>query len=272
MSENVFYIEGKGGREGPYDMLQLLRLARAGKLQTDTSVIKGNASMAFPAHMLPELSFLFEEKNIPLPTERKHKPEMIALSLIKQGYATLVNHIVLVPLAGAAVFIPFIILAVLTSIIPTYAALPLSFCAFWMTQAIFTLFVHRIVSGQRMNASFVKKQVVALLGLSIAGAGGFSLMIAAGLLLLILPGLIALSLFYITFFILNEEKQPLSHAFQTASTLLFRNFPYHLAPLVMLMGLYVLSLFLIFPLPFTMPIFIAACGHWYQKNNAEVRS
>ncbi len=196
MSENEFYIQSANGKEGPYDLMLMMRKINNGKLAPQDMIFAGDAEEARPAIQIPELTVYFDDSQEPetskadKPQKQKKaekrpktpKPEIERIidklsltSMLRDAWLFFVENQILGFLTGGVMLVTLLATLLLDTIFPTFMTTFLSCILSAYLFYLFMIFTLQRVRSQEISVNYwkgvLKKTSKPLLIASVIGCG-----------------------------------------------------------------------------------------------------
>ncbi len=265
MSEGPYYVEKGEEKEGPLDLVTVMRRIRSGKIRPNTSIYVGNETRPIRAERVPELEPFFL-RLLEGPQDARAKPAPATLDgILRAGWQFTMEHNIMTVYAGGLLLISMMFVAALTNLFGLMAGGVLAWCVFILMHHFYLIFSLRFFRGQTMGPDFINLQLAPVLASFIIGNVIFALAVALGLTFFIIPGIIVAGLFIFTPFLLLDRQCSLQEAFLESYNMVNKAGMPTLILICMLIALHFLCMVLIVPVPLTLPIFVAAVCEIYEK-------
>jgi len=266
--QNHYYIATQGAKDGPHDLVSLMRRIRAQKINRDTLIFAGDATSAVPASEIADLAMFFGHKSESKITDHHKTPLFTLSSVLHEGWRFTQEQNIMTVFAGGMALLCLLATAQLASGFGTYVGALLAWIIFVILHYFYSVFCLRLYRGQHLSADFMNNHLGPVISTLLLAAVCQAFMMAGGLTLLIIPaGIVAVWYIFVPFFIIDQRMSVVQA--MIASRLLVNKFNRrYMAAITMLVLAYIGSLILIIPIPLTMPIFTAAMIKIYEELSA----
>jgi hypothetical protein len=266
--QSQFYIAADGNKDGPHDLVTIMRRIRAGKVEMNTLIYVDDATTALPANQVDDLKAFFSHKGSTTTKEKSKVGLFTLLSVVREGVRFTLENNIMTVFAGGIALIGMLLSASLMNILGESFGGLLSWIIFVMFHYMYSVFCLRLYRGQPISADFMNNHLAPILSTVLIAAMFFALMVAGGFILLVIPALVvAISYIFVPFFIMDRKMGVMTA--MTASRLLVSKANQRSQNVIILLILaYLGSMILIIPLPLTMPIFTAAIIKIYEEISA----
>ena len=262
---NHYYIDINGKKDGPHDLVILLRRIRTNKIEKNTLIYVGSNEFPEPAHSIDDLKIFFNQKSASNDVQNKDICLFTLSSILREGWRFTMLHNVMTVFAGFIVLASMLLTSYVVSRVSDIPGALISWAIFVIFYYMYAVFSLRLYRGQPISSDFVDKQLAVILPNLLFAAVIIAFMSAGGLMLLLIPALIVLVYYiFVPFLIIDRRLTPVQA--MNASRLLAckHNGRYLKTMLVLILG-FLSSLILIVPLPLTLPIFAGAIIKVYEE-------
>jgi hypothetical protein len=257
-----FYINAESQKEGPVDLITMMRRINAQKITPETQVYVGAAPVAVPAHHVEELRGFF---NRPVEDVRLELKQQLSFSSVfRNGTQFLGAHQTTAVFAGAVLLLSIMLAQLLNELVGTVLGITAGWLFFCILQGFYLAITVRIYRGQSLSLEFMDR-VLGPISFQLIVLGVISaLLSAAGALLLIIPG--AYIFLWATFasFIAIDRQTSLGTSLSYAKQLIDKMSGSLRLKVLLALVVYVLCAFMMFPLPLIMPIMAGALCSLYE--------
>lgn len=265
-----FYIVDNGKKEGPFDLLAMIRKIRSGVVQTDTMIQTEGQASPQEAFSIPKLQDIFQEKeeadaasaNL---TFRKHSLQ----SCLRGGWmffqsnqiSTVYTGVFILALIMVTTLFHFALSGFLR--VPGYlAAAVLGFFGL----SLYMFFILRMNRGQPTDVDFMKTVVVDYFKPLITASGCIALAASFGTILLVIPGLFVLTMYIFTPLLIIDHKMEFWDAMETSRKLVLGSGIDNMGIIFALVVInFVGGLLIFLPLLFSLPVTMSALCEMYDE-------
>ena len=260
-----YYILTGDQKEGPFDLLGIMRRVRAGKIKSDTEIFIGDSEFSKRADVIDEIAPFFN-RLIEGPATARATPAASSLdALIKAGWHFTLEHNIMTVYAGGMLILVLMLTLVLISHLGLYPGVFISWCFFMILHSMYFIFSLRLFRGQTFGEDFINNQLAPVLVAVLVSSLAYATLIAIGTTLLILPGILVAAFFIFVPIILIDKQCSLGDAFKRSFAMVRKSGSKQIVTLSILLALHLLGFALIMVVPLTLPIFIAALCEMYEK-------
>ncbi|MFO0388843.1 MAG: hypothetical protein ACK502_03885 [Alphaproteobacteria bacterium] len=260
-----YYVVTNGQKEGPLDMLTIMRRVRAGKIKPDTEIFIGDSEFSKRADVIDEISPFFL-RLLEGPKDARALPGKASLgALLRAGWSFTIEHNIMTVYAGGMLLMLLMLTLVISSQIGVYAGLFVSWCIFMVLHNMYFVFAMRFFRGQTFGDDFINLQLAPALATILLSSLLLAAIIAGGIALFIVPGVLAATFFIFVPILLLDTHCSIPQAFKKSYRMVKSAGAQHIITLNMLLALHLLCFALIIPVPLTLPIIIAALCEMYEK-------
>lgn len=269
MSE-LFYIESQSGRQGPFDLVSMMKKIRNGKLAPDDSVASTLTGTAIPARQYPELSSFFNnEARIAASSYPTISYFPLLSRSVRAGWAFASIHQEVFAFAGAMLCMIIFIGIGLNHLFGLPAAITGIIVSAWTFQSIYQVFILRANRGQYFSTQFFTN----ILFPSLLPVFAISTMMAGvaiiGLDAMWIPGLILCSIFTSMYsfvpLVIADRNLPILNALSVGRDLMFQQGNAVFAVVCTLMLINTVASLLLVPFAVVMPIITAAIVNIFDE-------
>ena len=261
---NQYYIDINGARDGPHDLVTMMRRIRAGKITMDTLIFIDDSVTSLPADQVPDLKVFFSRDD-KVRTAGDPTIKLFTLrSAIHEGWRFTMRHNIMTVFAGGMVLLSALATAPVVDAFGSTFGTMFGWVMFMILHSVYLVFTLRMYRGQPIGADFVNHHLSPVLSTLLIASICIAFMIAGGFFALVIPAFfIAVYYVFVPFFII-DRRMGMIQAME-ASRLLFAKFNRRYADtIIMLVLAYLGSMILIVPLPLTTPMFAAALSKIYE--------
>ncbi len=260
-----YFVMNDGVREGPLDLLTIMRRVRAGKITASTEIYIGNSEFPERADQIDEINPFFV-RLLEGPANARATPKKANLmELLRTGWLFTVEHNILTVYAGGMLLLVLMLTLALVSHAGITAGLFISWLFFMILHNLYFVFALRFFRGQTFGEDFINLQLAPALLPIFLSTLIFASLIAAGIFMLIVPGVLAAAFFIFVPLILLDKHISVPAAFKASFAMVRKAGMHHILILCILLALHLLCFAFIMPVPLTLPIFVAALCDMYEK-------
>ncbi len=259
-----YYINSKGKKDGPHDLVTIMRRIRTGIIVPDTMVYQKEEEFV-PAYSLDDLSPFFNRPIEDIRQELSGNVRLSFSSVLEKGWSFTQEHQSLPVFAGAILLLSALFGVLINEITHNiYSGVTAGWIMFLLLQNCFFAVSLRLYRGQKSDFDFIEHTLVPILGKVAFVSVIFSFLIIIGLLLLIIPSIIIMIICaYMPMLILDYDYSVTKTIRIILSVLGKLNF-ISMFKLGLLTLLYMVSIALIIPIPIIMPIIAGGLCSVYE--------
>lgn len=267
---NQYYLDNSGIKDGPHDLVTIMRRIRAQKIGPDTPIYVGEADKPTPAGEIHDIALFFSRKlqNNEPAAAAVNIPSLSLHNILYEGWRfTTENSITTVFSGGMLLLAILISTGMVTALGPVIGSM-LSWIIFVIFHYVFLACGLRLYRGQPFSVTFLNSQLAPALPHLIFAAIVFALMMIGGFSLLVLPALaVAIIYCFVPFFILDRNLT-LIESMHASRLLVQKHNRKYQNKVAMLIFMHLGCLLLIIPVPVTFPMFIAGLAKLYEELSA----
>lgn len=259
-----YYIASDNGKEGPLDLVTLMRRIRSRKVGMDTLIFIDTAIAPLPAGEIEELRIFFGS-----PHDNTHgnfvgTPNITLSSALQAGKYFAIERNIMMAFAGSMALLCLLCSLALVEIAGPIAGGMAGWSLFVILHFVYAVFCLRLYREQPISSNYINEHVAPALPTLILSALCLAFMMAGGFLLFLFPALlVAVYYAFVPFFIIDRKMRMVEA--MVASRLLVQKHHYRYASLIACLILaYIGSLVLIIPAALTIPIFTVALVKIYE--------
>jgi hypothetical protein len=259
---NSYYIIHGDHKEGPHDLVTVMRRIRKGKISRDTLIAHTADEEPQKACTIPELIIFFESSN---QTIKSHRAGLQFSTLLKNSWQFVQEEYTLTIFSGVILLVSLLIYFVLEDTLGMLRSGVLAWVVFVVFHNIYLVFALRSYRQQTHGAEFISQFIAPILATLVLVSIMLALMIAGGLLFLIVPGIfVAVAYIFVPFLVYDRKFGPVEA--MVASRLLLQKSGRSYLPLIFLLVFcHLLCLILIAPIPVTLPMYACALSKIYEE-------
>lgn len=251
----------------PIDMVSLMRRIRSGKVTPNTLILIGDSETPVPAGEIKELARFFIDTGYD-PMDNSLRPRSITLSkALDTGWHFVMESNIMTVYAGGMLILMLMFALAMVSQFGMYVGGFIAWCVFMVTQQLYFMFTVRVFRGQTIGQDFMNHQFTPILSALVLFSILYAVLLPVGLALLIVPGLLFATFFTYVPIVLMDKQVPISKAFASSFQRVSKAGIKQIIAVSTILALHYICLFLIVPVPLTMPLFFAALIEMYEKNS-----
>ncbi len=263
---HTYYIDDNGRKDGPHDLVSIMRRIRSGKITHETLVYADEHAAAAPAGTIHDIALFFDHD-----AQQAAKASTSSLSLGKllfSGWHFVIEHNVMTVYAGGLLLLSMMATMVFTSVLGTLPGLIFGWCFFFTFHNLYLVFILRIYRRQPIGSYFIGRKLSGIFATLLFTSIVLALMIAGGSLLLIIPGIAVAVMYAFVPFLMFDYRFGVVESMHASRLLLHKHKRGYLMTLSLLMLMHLACVLLIIPLPLTLPMFAAALSAVYEELSA----
>ncbi len=266
--EKDFYISDGETLTGPFDTITMLRKVRSGAINGRTLITCDPAMPPVPACTYAELStFLHQVESTQQEPTTPPSPFKLFASMLDNGWRMVSIEPLQCVMAGGILIVVFVLSFLLAgNVHNTALQAGAAFALFYLLQSIFMAISLRLHRGQRLSAQYLESALTPALLPLMLGSFIPALSILTGLTLLIFPGLLAMVYFSLVPMLIIDKRRPPLDAMIESCKLVWHSGYNQVCALLMLSGLYMISVALILPFPVLLPVYANALAEMYDRH------
>lgn len=266
--QSYYYMNAAGMKDGPHDLVTIMRRINAGKIVASTWVFIGESSEAALAHQIDDLRGFFNQPKADIRQELVAKMHISIATALRHGIHFINEHQTMTVFAGAILLFSALFGILLNEIFGPYMAVVWGWVTFLILQGYYMVAALRTYRGQAISIDFIERNLSPIAGTLIASSMAFGLIVVGGLTLLIIPGIIALVIYAFVPFIIFDRGENIVQSAISARALLKKLDNESILKLAGMFIVYIALAALLLPIPFIMPIFAAALSSIYEDVSA----
>ena len=264
-----FYIVDNGKKEGPFDLLAMIRKIRSGAIDQDTLLMIDGQDEIQPAIEIPKLQDIFLEKE-----ESDANAQNLSLrkqslsSSLRSGWmfyqsnqiSTVYTGVFILSLILATSFFHFITSGIFR--VPGYM---MATIAGFFGLSIYMFLILRMNRGQPTDINYIKQITLEYVKPLLISSCCIAIMASVGF-LLIIPGLFIFSIYIFTPLLIVDHKMEFWDAMETSRKLVMGSGIDNMGIIFALVVINFIGGLLIFlPLLFTLPVTMSALCDMYDE-------
>ncbi|MEZ5691811.1 MAG: hypothetical protein R3D71_09135 [Rickettsiales bacterium] len=258
-----YYISSRNEKDGPHDIITIMRRIRTGAITTETIFYHNNTTIK--AGDIEEFNSFFNHPVDDIRNELTKTPSISIKKTLRKGWNFVAEHQGMSAFAGAILLFS-VLCAVLTHALMNNiaSAITAGWIVFALLQGSFLLFAICLYRGQRTSVDFIEHTIAPVMGkvalasilMSFAGIIGLPLLI---------PSLAALLIaIFIPIFML-DYNYGIGRSIKEIIKIFRKLDTESLIKILLLLGIYMVSVVLIFPIPVTMSIMAGGACYVYDE-------
>ncbi len=259
---HTYYIDVNGVKDGPHDLVTVMRRIRSGKIDPRTLIYIGESATPVEAHAVHDLSLFFEHEDPANPVARNAPPHFS--DIIHSAWQFTIEHNIMTVFAGGLLILSLLIALTVGSVIGMF----LGWIIFMVLHNLYLVFMLRLYRGQTLASDFVNQHLALVLGQLALASVVLALMMAGGFVLLLIPGVVVAVLYVFTPLLMLDYRYRMVEAMHASRLLLNKHKRGYVASIVGITLLHLVSIALILPIPLTLPMFAAALSSLYEELSA----
>ena len=260
----LYYIASGGGKDGPHDIIAIMRRVRAKKILPDTLIYSESAATPSPASSIAEIAPFFAQ------SESDHAPQHAPTlaALFGEGWRFILEYNAMTVYAGGLLLVSLLLAVGLVSAFGPVIGGLAGWLLFLVLHHIYLVFALRLYRGQTLSPYFITHQFSPVLPMLAMASVALALMMVGGLLLLIIPGIwVAITYAFVPFLIF-DRRAGLADAMHASRLLQKKYGNAYAGKIALIVALHVLCALLIIPIPLTLLLFAAALARLYEDISA----
>jgi hypothetical protein len=260
-----YYIDAGGGKDGPHDLVTIMRRIRASKIGPDTLIYAGDADRSVAASEIRDIAIFFSREQVDASTAKAALPAVTLTGVLRDALRFTFDNNIMTVYAGAMLLLAVMLASGLVTGMGATLGGMLSWIVFVILHYMFFIFTLRIYRMQPFSIDFMNSQLAPVLPVLFFSAMVLAIMMIGGFMLLIIPAvLVAVYYAFVPFFIYDRRLSLLEA--MVASRLVVQKHNRRYRRIIMLLVMmHAGALILIFPIPVTMPMFAASLARIYEE-------
>ena len=258
-----YYIEENGYKDGPHDLVTVMRRIRAKKINANTPIYVNEATDSLPAQEIAEIALFFDTTTPASITDASLTTTLS--TVIAQGWQFVTEHHIMTVYAGGLLLLCLMLASGLINALGLITGSMAAGAILMLFHNLYLLFTLRLYRGQTLSSDFINQKLAPALPAIFAASLMLSLMVAGGLFLLIIPGVIVAVMYIFVPLLVLDRSYGVVEAMYASRLLLQKHGKRYVGRIFALVALHLVCLFLIIPIPITLPIFSAAISAIYEE-------
>ncbi len=263
-----YYIDNSGEKDGPHDLVTVMRRIRAQKIGPETGIYIDDAPTPIPASQLPDTALFFSrDHHVSEPAALKHVPipALRLTNLLREGWRFTAENSIMTVFAGGMLLLTILIATGMTSAMGEVPGGMLSWLVFIMFHYVYLVCAMRMYRGQPFSVKFWNEQLSPILSMLLFAAIVIGLMMIGGFMLLVIPGiLVAVYYAFVPYFIM-DRKMSLIEAMSASRLLVQKHRGRYQLNIAALIMMHIGCVLLIVPIPLSLPMFAAALSRFFEE-------
>lgn len=260
-----FYIHSDGNREGPNDLLTMMRRIKNGKVSAGTMVSTDTMDVPMPASRLQDLAMFFDSGEKDDKSGAGERSRRSFSQFFDVGWRFISGNQNMSVFGGAIVLLTFLLGLPLYDIGGIGVAIMISSLVFFILQSIYMISALRLNRGQHINADFIQSAILANSVPLVLGSCILGVLFWVGVAFLIVPGVIMLSVYAFMPFLISDRGFSVIEAMEASRMLIARDKSAYFPTMIGLVGLHLLSCATVVLIPLTLPILAGALSELYDE-------
>ena len=260
-----YYINANNQKDGPHDLVTVMRRIRSGTILPDTLVYHGSESEPVSAFSIEEFSSFFNNPIEDVRSELDTAHQISIARTLRKGWHFTTEHQGMPVFAGGILMVAWMFGLLVHGLLhATGSGITASIIMFAFLQSCFFSVSLRLYRGQKTDLNFLEYTLAPIIGKLAFVSVTFSFLIIAGLPLLIIPGVAAmLILAYIPMFILDYDYD-VKKTINAIFSLIKKIKKSSMVKLGFITLFYMVCVALIIPIPIILPIMAGSLCSIYE--------
>ena len=258
-----YFIDASGTKDGPHDLLTIMRRIRSQKIGPETLIFVDDAAASLPATQIRDIAIFFSQSNLDN-TPKLDLPAVNLINVLRDSLRFTFDHNIMTVYAGAIVLLGILLAAGLVGVMGSYMGGLLSWIVFVIFHYFFFVCTLRAYRMQPFSLDFINKHLAPVLPVLCFSGIVLALMMFGGFLLLVVPAIIVAVYYIFVPFFIYDRRMSLVEAMVASRLLVQKHNRRYQKIIEMLVIMHVGSMILIFPIPVTMPMFAASLSKIYE--------
>lgn len=260
---SYYYINSDNEKEGPHDLVTMMRRIRTGIITSQTLVYRGDED-PISAHFFEELAHFFNNPTQDLRSDLQEKINVSIPKYLSIGWEFVSENPIVTVLSGLIFTISGLFGWILNETIGIVAAISGFWIMLMLIKSCYIVISLRIYRKQRTNITFFDKILSSIFLRLVLISLVFSILIPIGGLLFIVPLLFLTTIFIFSAMFLLDNNCNSLEAIHNSWKLIKKLDGKATFNIFILVFIYIFSMALIFPIPVMLPIFIGAMCSLYE--------
>lgn len=264
--EYYYYINAKNKKDGPHDLVTIMRRIRSGIILPDTLACQNDEGELIAAHNIEDLAPFFNNPTTDIRKELSGNASISITSTLKKGWQFTLEHQGMPVFAGAILILAAMVGILTQEILHKPASgITAGWIMFLFLQSCFFAVSLRLYRGQKTDMDFIEYTLAPIIGkLSFISAVS-AVIIVAGLPLFIIPSIVAMLIYaYMSMFILDYNFS-LLQTIGAIFNLLGKLNKISMLKLGFMILCYMIFIILVIPIPIVMPIMAGSLCSIYEE-------
>lgn len=258
-----YYIDNYGTKDGPHDLLTIMRRIRAKKISADTGIYIDEASETIPAGQISEIALFFSKSQ-----QEAAKVDQVKVSMrdvLRESWRFTYDHNIMTVFAGGMVLLAILLGAALVSSMGPAIGGMLTWIVFVQLHYVFFVCSLRVYRMQPFSVDFMNRQFAPVLPMLLFAGIVNALMMVGGFLLLVIPSVVVAVYYIFVPFFIYDRRMSLIEAMVASRLLVQKHNQRYQKTFELLVLMHIGSLILIFPTPVTLPMFGITLARIYEE-------
>lgn len=252
-------------REGPYDLLAMMRRIKNQKITADTLISTETMDVPTQASRLSDLALFFDTgKDYDVDAVQRPKGGFFPV-MLRSGWRFISNNQGMCVFAGTIVLLTFLFGIPLYNVSGLGASVMVSSMIYFTMQSIFMICTLRLNRGQHINLEFVQLVIMNNMGFLFMSSCVLAVVFWAGMLCLLLPGIVILSVYIFVPFLIADRGYSVIEAMEASRMLMRRKHSLYFIPVIGLVGLHITACLTVLLIPLTLPLMAAPIAELYDE-------
>ncbi len=261
--EYYYYINSQQEKDGPHDLVVMMRRIRSGVVRPDTLVYKGQDDEV-AAHLIPELSDFFN-RPADMRQELVARPSISISKTLQKGWDFMCEYQFLPVFAGLIILLVSLLGIILAKKLSLAAGIIGGWMFFLLLQSYFFAVSIRLYRGQKIDMGFIENVLSPISAKLAFAAIVFALIIAAGLVLGIVGGIVAMVVFMLIPLSILDHDYTIKQSVTETLRKLKKLEKASIIDFGWLMLIYLLCIVLILPIPLLLPVIAGGICYIYDE-------
>jgi hypothetical protein len=259
----LYTIVTPGGKDGPHDLVSIMRKIRSGKVTSDTLLFLNQETTPVAASSVAEIKIFFETSSVT--QDSKRKTQLRRSQVVSRGWQFVSQHTYATAYAGLLVVICVSMLMIFSQFLPPVIAYGSVWVTFVVLHNIYLLWLLSEYRGQQYASQFLSRYLLPNLAALIFSSLLLAMMISGGLIALIIPGILVAVIYVFVPFLMADRRYRVVEAMLASRLLIQKAGKKNMMTIVGLVGVHFICLLLVIPIPLTLPLFAAMLSDIYEE-------
>lgn len=265
-----YYIVDNEKKDGPFDLISMMRKIRNGSLVPDSMVLIEGQEKPIPAAEISKLNEVFQERE-----EAESNTENMVLrhhtltGSLRSGWQFFQANQISTIVTGLLILFVILVAAILHFLLPSFLTVfgyILSFIAGFFGLSIYMFFILRMNRGQPADKDFMLAIINEHFQALIIASCAIAVPAIIGGIFLLVPGLFVLTLYIFTPLLIIDHKMEFWDAMETSRKLVLKSGVENMGVIFALVVInFVACLFIFLPLLIALPVTMSALSDMYDE-------